>query len=95
MGMESTCIGDFEHGIEPEYWQQHSDAEPVAQSRGLAFLRQDVGHAAKIREHLAYQARLEGALRLARRVLADGDKAERLGVAEQIEAVLAMGNDAA
>lgn len=93
MGMETTCTGDFEFGIEPEYWQQ-PQAEPATQSRGLAFLRQDVGHAAKIREHLAYQARLEGVLQLASKVIVDGDEAERRDVAGQILAVLAAGNDA-
>jgi hypothetical protein len=68
------------------------DQSPV--SRGLAFLRQDVSHAAKIREHLAYQARLEGVLQLASRVIIDGDEAERRDVAGQILAVLAAGNDA-
>lgn len=68
-------------------------AEP--HSRGLAFLRQDVGHAKKIKEHQAREARLEAALRQAGRVLVDGDEIERAAIAKQIEALLDQQDDAA
>lgn len=61
-------------------------------SLGMALLHQDVSHAHKIREHLAYQAKLEGILRLAAKVIIDGDQAEREQVAGQIECVLAEEN---
>ena len=54
----------------------------------MMLLRQDVAHAAKIREHETYQARIEGLLRLAAQVLADGDDMERADVVRQIDAVL-------
>lgn len=57
-------------------------------SAAMMLLRQDVSHAAKIREHLTYQARVEGLLRLAAQVLADGDDEERAEVVRQIDAVL-------
>lgn len=87
MGMENTCIGDFEHGIEPEHWQPYE--EPVAQSRGLAFLRQDVGHMRKIREHDAREARYKAALERAAQILIDGDAIEREVFARQILDLLA------
>ena len=64
------------------------EAHESTRSLGMALLAQDVSHAAKIREHLAYQARLEGALRLAAHVLTDGDEFERQTTAQQIELVL-------
>lgn len=57
-------------------------------SAAMMLLRQDVAHAAKIRDHLTYQARVEGLLRLAAQVLADGDDEERADVVRQIDAVL-------
>ena len=61
--------------------------------RGVAMplLKQDVAHMRKIKEHEAYQAKLEGVLGLAKRVLVDGDEAERVQVAQQIEMVLGGG----
>lgn len=64
-------------------------------SRSLAFLRQDVGHAAKIREHLTYQAKLEGLLQLAGKALLDGDEIERATIASQIEDLLGQHGGAA
>ena len=86
MDMETTCIGDFEFDTLPEL-------EPKTQSRAMMLLKQDVSHAAKIREHLGYESRLEGLLQLASRVLLNGDKAERDDVAAQIQALLAAGLD--
>ncbi len=58
------------------------------QSIGMALLKQDVSHSRKISEHLTYQAKLEGALRLALNVLRDGDASERAAVAEQLQETL-------
>lgn len=70
-------------------------------SIGLALLRQDVGHAGKIKEHEAKHkadelriAKLEGALRLAVPVLKGGAKKERLAVAAQINELLAQNQEA-
>lgn len=89
MGMESTCIGDFEHGIEPEHWLPR--VEPATQSKAMSLLKQDVSHARRIREYEDQAkddqvriAKLEGALRLAIKVLVDGDQNEREQVAKQI-----------
>lgn len=67
------------------------EAHESGRSIGMALLHQDVSHAAKIREHLAYQAKLEGLLRLAAQVLTSGDKAERADVAGQIECAIGEG----
>ena len=67
------------------------DCAPM--SVGMALLKQDVGHAAKIREHLGYESKLEGLLQLASRVLLNGDKTERIDVANQIQALLDAGMD--
>jgi hypothetical protein len=67
------------------------DCAPV--SVGMALLKQDVGHAAKIREHVRYESKLEGLLQLASRVLLNGDEAERVDVAKQIQALLDAGID--
>lgn len=96
MGIESTCTGDFEFGLKPEHWQaDQSEAAPAAQSRGMTLLKQDVSHAAKIREHLRYESKIEGLLQLASRVLLNGDEAERVDVAKQIQALLDAGLDPA
>jgi hypothetical protein len=58
-----------------------------------ALLKQDASHAAKIREHIRYESKLEGLLQLASRVLLNGDKAERDDVAVQIQALLDAGID--
>lgn len=71
---------------------EHTDHDPVLPiSRGMACLKQDVAHSRRIREYedqaKADQvriAKLEGALRLASKVLVDGDEAERKDVAKQI-----------
>lgn len=57
-------------------------------SAAMMLLRQDVAHAAKIREHLTYQARVEGLLRLAAQVLREGDDEERADVVRQIDELL-------
>lgn len=75
------------------FLDDHGCSEPF--SRGLAFLKQDVGHAAKIREHLTYQAKLEGLLQLAGKALLNGDKNERRTIAKQIEDLLAQHGNAA
>jgi hypothetical protein len=67
------------------------DCAPV--SVGMALLKQDASHAAKIREHIRYESKLEGLLQLASRVLLNGDKAERDDVAVQIQALLDAGID--
>ena len=58
-------------------------------SRGLAFLRQDVGHLKKIKQHQTREARLTALLQRASHALAQGDKWERIEVALQIETTLA------
>jgi len=70
-------------------------AERMVQNRAMSLLKQDHSHARKIREYedqaKADQlriAKLEGMLRLARKVLIDGDAAERELVAEQIEKIM-------
>lgn len=68
-------------------------AKAMVQNRALSLLKQDDSHARKIREHLAYQAKIEGALQLAVRVLVDGDEAERKAVAAEIRTVLDAGNE--
>lgn len=97
MGIEATCIGDFEFGIEPEHWPagRLETMPSPTQSKGMALLKQDVSHAAKIREHARYESRLEGLLQLASRVLLNGDEAERVDVAKQIQALLDAGLDPA
>lgn len=67
----------------------HLDDNTPPSSRGLAFLRQDVGHMLKIREHETRTARLTALLRRASHALAQGDKWERVEVAMQIETALA------
>lgn len=69
--------------------------EPVATSIGLALLKQDVSHAARIKEyesaHKADQlriAKLEGVVRLAAQVMRDGKKAERAEVADRLDKIL-------
>ena len=57
-------------------------------SAAMMLLRQDVSHAAKIREHETYQARIMGLLRLAAQVLADGDDEERADVVRKIDELL-------
>jgi hypothetical protein len=89
MGMESTCIGDFEFGIEPE----QVETIPLIQGKAIMLLKQDVSHAAKLREHVRYESKLEGLLQLASRVLLNGDKAERDDVATQIQDLLDAGID--
>ena len=64
-------------------------------SRGLAFLKQDGGHAKKIKEHQAREARYEAAMERAAQVLIDGDEIERAAIAKQIEALLDQQGDAA
>ena len=64
-------------------------------SRGLAFLRQDVGHAKKIKEHKTKEARYEAMLERAGQVLIDGDEIERAAIAKQIEALLTQQDDEA
>lgn len=97
MDMEATCIGDFEFGLEPEL-QEPGRLETMpapTQSTAMALLKQDVSHAAKIREHVRYESKLEGILQLASRVLLNGDEAERVDVANQIQALLDAGLDPA
>lgn len=95
----SGIIGVESYGTMPGYGggvlSGRDETRRMVQHRALSLLKQDVSHAAKIREHLTYQARLEGVLQLASRVIVDGDETERRDVAGQIQAVLAMGNDAA
>lgn len=57
-------------------------------SRGLAFLKQDVGHMKRIREYQAREAKLEALLDLAKKALRTGDDIERLDVADQISATV-------
>lgn len=73
-------------------------AQRMVQNRAMSLLKQDHSHARKIREYedqaKADQvsiAKLEGALRLASKVLVDGDEAERKDVAEQINKILNEG----
>lgn len=63
-------------------------------SRGLAFLRQDVGHMRKIREHETREARLRSLLERAAQALIDGDGIEREQVARQIIDALNAGVEA-
>lgn len=74
-------------------YDTHDQAIPL--SRGMTFLKQDVAHSRRIREYESRAkddqlriAKLEGALRLAIQVLADGDEAERVAVAEQLRKTL-------
>lgn len=69
-------------------------------SLGLALLRQDVSHAARVKQYKATIdadqvriARLEGILRLAVPVLRNGPPEERADVAAQAEALLAENKD--
>lgn len=71
----------------------HGCAEPY--SRGKAFLKQDVGHMRKIREHEYSEARMEALLELAKQALVDGNKKERTTIAKQIDALLGQRRDAA
>lgn len=64
----------------------HGCVEPF--SRGLAFLKQDVGHMKKVREFEAREAKLEALLLRANQALRNGDDIERLDVAEQISVVV-------
>ena len=57
-------------------------------SRGMAFLKQDVGHMKKVREFEAREAKLEALLLRAKQALRNGDDIERLDVAEQISFVI-------
>ena len=65
-------------------------------SRGMAFLKQDVGHMKKVREFEAREAKLEALLLRAKQALLlrakqalrNGDDIERLDVAEQISFVI-------
>lgn len=71
-----------DHGCQPPY------------SRGLAFLRQDVGHMRKVKQLQTREARLTALLLRASQALAQGDKWERVEVAMQIETTLAeMGEE--
>ena len=71
-----------DHGCQPPY------------SRGLAFLRQDVGHMRKVKQFQTREARLTALLQRASKALAQGDKWERVEVALQIETTLAeMGEE--
>lgn len=76
-------------------------AQRMVQNRAMSLLKQDHSHARKIREYedqaKADQvsiAKLEGALRLASKVLVDGDEAERKDVAGQINKILNEGQTA-
>lgn len=62
-------------------------------SRGLAFLRQDVGHMRKIREHETREAKLEAMLERAAQVLIDGDAIEQEIFARQIFDLLGTRGD--
>lgn len=66
----------------------HDDQMHEPLSRGIAFLRQDVGHMRKIREYELREAKLEAMLQLAVRVLIDGQEIERLSIAKQIKCLL-------
>lgn len=59
------------------------DCKPPC-SRGLAFLKQDVGHMRKVRAYEAEVARYRAALERAAQVLIDGDAVEREHFARQI-----------
>lgn len=83
----SGIIGVEQYGTMPGY-------AGGTLSLGRSLLKQDVSHSTKIAAHLKYEAKLEGILRLAARVLIDGDRAEQLDVAEQIEAALTNGDAA-
>lgn len=63
-------------------FDDHGDQSPI--SRGLAFLRQDVGHMRKIREHETREIRYRAALERAAQILIDGDGIEREIFARQI-----------
>lgn len=63
------------------------DCQPPC-SRGLAFLKQDVGHMRKVRELGTKLARYEASLERAAQVLIDGDVIERELFARQILDVL-------
>lgn len=89
-GMESAELDASEFVTDPEM-----SLEPKTQSPAIMLLKQDVSHAAKIREHIRYESRLEGLLQLASRVLLNGDKAERDDVAKQIQDLLDAGVDPA
>jgi hypothetical protein len=72
-----------------------AEATPAPTSIGLALLKQDVSHAARIKEYeLAHKddqlriAKLEGVLRLAAQVLRDGKKVERSEVADRLDKIL-------
>ena len=76
-------------------------ARHMIRNRAMSLLKQDHSHARKIREYedqaKADQvsiAKLEGALRLASKVLVDGDEAERKDVAGQINKILNEGQTA-
>ena len=69
--------------------------ETITTSIGLALLKQDVSHAAKIKEYEADKksdqlriAKLEGVLRLAASVIRDGELSERAEVADRLDQIL-------
>lgn len=59
------------------------DCQPPC-SRGLAFLKQDVGHMRKVRAYETEVARYRAALERAAQVMIDGDLFEREQFARQI-----------
>jgi hypothetical protein len=63
------------------------DCQPPC-SRGLAFLKQDVGHMRKVRAYETEVARYRAALERAAEVLIDGDIAERAQFHLQIKELL-------
>jgi len=64
-------------------------------SRGLAFLRQDVGHMKRIREFETREAKWEALLKRAAQVMVNGNKNERRTIAKQIDELLDQRGDAA
>ena len=91
----SGIVGVEAYGTMPGYaggaLGDQTEARRMVQNRAMSLLKQDHSHARKIREYedqaKADQmriAQLEGMLRLARKVLVDGDEAERKDVAGQI-----------
>lgn len=63
-------------------------------SRGLAFLRQDVGHMKRIREYETREAKREALLKRAAQVMVNGNKIERRTIAKQIDELLDQRGDA-
>ena len=66
----------------------HDDHMHEPLSRGIAFLRQDVGHMRKIREYETREARHLAALERAADALMDGAKDEQITIALQIKGLL-------